>query len=864
MKMEGGFHSVYQAEKFNNRGDVKGIVVIKLFPRDSEAYAHEMAMYDHIAENDLEDEAGKYIAKRLDWGSADDDDCEFNDEPVNMIVYERGKFSLDQWVSSANHTAYEIADMAAQLCAALNFFHDVLNMVHTDIKPGNIMVFMDDLGMKKTVKLIDFDGWVFIGDDMRRTHSYEYTAPEVCEWLLRANDDEMLIADPMMDVWSFGMVVLRMFQSHKLKSCLKPGDDKAKLKEIAGMRYLTRLKHNIESLPAKRLINYTCCDPAARAASSKSMKYLLNQSFINPHGTSNTTASVSQNELKELKDMMKENAALTSEMRQNLNTALKRNDPAVLDMILKEVKDVRSDVGEKISGVGAMLKSEIAKGNEEIKGVFASHMNDIKATMMANVNELAAKIDDATDMLKQEIAESTGECFERFEDSLAAAEERLMENSGDANEAIMVAMSSLSDEIRGIELTGGSDGADPGMLSSLTDMMAKMSENIDDLKTKGAVQSHNGAALKGISELSGVLSMELGKSDERMREMLERIEERVGGLADKVEAVAESQESLECGIESMADNMNSMSSDMKDVIMNQEEMKSKLSNIEDKVDALHTVTLDIAGKFSIPRIALMVPDDLSGSGGGEEKKKKKKGMFGKMKSKMSKKVKKVNAKLGLSSYYRLVLCCEGTGTPHGDVPCCDVHNGYSIKAPGPTLKKMAPLLILTSKMLSVASVAGRCAGLPLPSCIPGVGALSGLGAQFSELIDSDLGGGAAKAFRGAYGEKFREDKVRSGEDPDESPTVGDMLEMFSDDMSEKSARFKEGVDSASIDEAREETKALLGSAYEAMEAMLLKDTTWEADKADFFIQRYTVGGSIKWLCPAHAKANKAEPFKGAC
>ena len=88
---------MFQAEIFNNRGDVKGTAVIKLYPRDSEAYAHEMAMYDYIAENDLVDEACNYIAKRLDWGSADDDDCEFEDEPVNMIVFERGKFGLDKW-----------------------------------------------------------------------------------------------------------------------------------------------------------------------------------------------------------------------------------------------------------------------------------------------------------------------------------------------------------------------------------------------------------------------------------------------------------------------------------------------------------------------------------------------------------------------------------------------------------------------------------------------------------------------------------------------------------------------------------------------------------------------------------------------
>merc|ERR1712226_302643 len=121
-----------------------------------------MAMYDYIREMGLEDEAYKYIAERLDWGSADEDDCELHDIPVNMIVYEQGKFNLEEWMSWEDYSSAEISVIAQQLCAAINFMHESLRMVHTDIKPGNVMIFVDERRMKRTVKLIDFDGWRFI------------------------------------------------------------------------------------------------------------------------------------------------------------------------------------------------------------------------------------------------------------------------------------------------------------------------------------------------------------------------------------------------------------------------------------------------------------------------------------------------------------------------------------------------------------------------------------------------------------------------------------------------------------------------------------------------------------------------------
>lgn len=122
------------------------------------------------------------------------------------------------------------------------------------------------------------------------------------------------------------------------------------------------------------------------------------------------------------------------------------------------------------------------------------------------------------------------------------------------------------------------------------------------------------------------------------------------------------------------------------------------------------------------------------------------------------------------------------------------------------------------------------------------------------------------AFNAAYGEAFRQDKVKNGENPDTPPSIADMLDMMSEDLSERASYFKDGTDAyeVAMTTARDEGKKLLGEAYTAVEDMLNTKTSWNKDKEEFCIQRYLVNGKVSWLCAAHAEAAKAEPFKGTC
>lgn len=95
-------------------------------------------------------------------------------------------------------TENEILDIFYQLCISLHYLQSN-NIIHRDIKPGNIIVTRDGI-----VKLIDF-GLAFIGDTSclgcGTTH---YMAPEVVK-----KD----IYDCSIDVWSLGVVLFEMINS---------------------------------------------------------------------------------------------------------------------------------------------------------------------------------------------------------------------------------------------------------------------------------------------------------------------------------------------------------------------------------------------------------------------------------------------------------------------------------------------------------------------------------------------------------------------------------------------------------------------------------------------------------------------------
>ena len=208
------------------------------------------------------------------------------------------------------------------------------------------------------------------------------------------------------------------------------------------------------------------------------------------------------------------------------------------------------------------------------------------------------------------------------------------------------------------------------------------------------------------------------------------------------------------------------------------------------------------------------------------------GLFGKLQNKADRTLKKLASTTGVKCFFRLHLLCEGV--PHGStesVDCCNVHPGYEISTPGETLKKIAPVLLMANKLLSVVSVVGKVSGFPcFPSSIPGIDRLTAIASGYNSLIDAELDpeGSLAKSFDLIYGDSYKKDKVAVGDDPHGPPSLGDLLEYGMKDVEDFGGKMES--ESAAFSEAREgATKELLGSAYENVKVLIEELPTWKHD-----------------------------------
>ena len=80
-------------------------------------------------------------------------------------------------------------------------------------------------------------------------------------------------------------------------------------------------------------------------------------------------------------------------------------------------------------------------------------------------------------------------------------------------------------------------------------------------------------------------------------------------------------------------------------------------------------------------------------------------------------------KVGWKKYVTLYVCDEGPLLLPSKIPRREepAHTGIDFELPGPLMVKLAPLLYVFSKLLEIASIAGKMFGIPLPSTVPGLG-----------------------------------------------------------------------------------------------------------------------------------------------
>eukprot|EP00117_Sycon_ciliatum_P045704 scpid86503/ scgid32817/ Serine/threonine-protein kinase SBK1; SH3-binding kinase 1 len=98
-------------------------------------------------------------------------------------------------------------------------FLNCIRIIHWDVKPSNICVFMREDGTR-TTKLIDFGSAKFKGQlvDRRRASGDTlcYRPPELFQRHGDSHDDNMALVSPLADSWRFGMCVLEVMTGIRL------------------------------------------------------------------------------------------------------------------------------------------------------------------------------------------------------------------------------------------------------------------------------------------------------------------------------------------------------------------------------------------------------------------------------------------------------------------------------------------------------------------------------------------------------------------------------------------------------------------------------------------------------------------------
>jgi serine/threonine protein kinase len=215
------------------------------------------------------DQSPPFIVKRLDSNllapesiycrNADQIFQQASPRILSGLALEAGSITLAKYIND-HHRPYEIsliqrAHILQAVLNAIEFLH-ASDIVHFDLKPGNIVLFSD------TWKLIDFESSFDLRRRPRPTISsstsilvtVEYAAPEVARVMNASSLIEIEVTSAM-DIWSLGMVGLFIFTGCTLWPHLLPSEMKVtpSLVERVNQDQITTTLRNILKFRPKEL-----------------------------------------------------------------------------------------------------------------------------------------------------------------------------------------------------------------------------------------------------------------------------------------------------------------------------------------------------------------------------------------------------------------------------------------------------------------------------------------------------------------------------------------------------------------------------------------------------------------------------------